>query len=166
MQPVTPAWICEYRGRRRTCSLADEDRKTDSGKRPVPRPAQLEALPELSRLRDEGETAGLVIAATGIGKTYLAALDAGNFGRVLFVAHRLELLEQAERTFRAVRPELRTGFLKGVDALAVHSGGGAVSRQQALQMLTDGRVTILFAVDLFNILHGLKAFRWPKLPGR
>ena len=45
--------------------------------------------------------------ATGLGKTWLAAFDiarfaasAGQWPRVLFLAHRQELLAQAERTFR------------------------------------------------------------------
>ncbi len=51
----------------------------------------------------------LVVAATGTGKTVLAALDyrhlarvAGSRPRLLFVAHRQEILEQARRTFREV----------------------------------------------------------------
>ncbi|MEZ5210755.1 DUF3427 domain-containing protein [Gordonia sp. (in: high G+C Gram-positive bacteria)] len=49
----------------------------------------------------------LVVAATGTGKTVLAALDyrhlaAGQRPRLLFVAHRREILQQALRTFREV----------------------------------------------------------------
>ena len=43
-------------------------------------------------------TKGLVIAATGVGKTYLAAFDSRKFKRVLFIAHREEILAQAQRT--------------------------------------------------------------------
>jgi len=32
------------------------------------------------------------VAATGIGKTYLAAFDSPDFNRILFVAHREEVL--------------------------------------------------------------------------
>lgn len=77
---------------------------------PVPNPAQVLALSELERLRADSERRGLVIAATGIGKTYLAAFDSQPFRTVLFLAHRKELLTQAEATFRAVRPDARTGF--------------------------------------------------------
>jgi superfamily II DNA or RNA helicase/HKD family nuclease/predicted house-cleaning noncanonical NTP pyrophosphatase (MazG superfamily)/phage repressor protein C with HTH and peptisase S24 domain len=153
VQPVTPTWISGYRGRRRPRSLVDEERETTSGSRPVPRPAQLEALAELNRLRAEGETAGLVIAATGIGKTYLAAFDARDFGRVLFVAHRVELLEQAERTFRAVRPELRTGFLTGdrrdYEADALFASVQTLSQPQQLAGFEPGQFSYL-VVDEFH----------------
>lgn len=42
-----------------------------------PRDAQIEALYCLEKTREEGYDKGLVVAATGIGKTYLAAFDKG-----------------------------------------------------------------------------------------
>ena len=59
-----------------------------------PRGAQIEALYALDRCRDEGYDKGLVVAATGIGKTYLAAFDSKNYDKVLFVAHREEIIKQ------------------------------------------------------------------------
>ena len=53
-----------------------------------PRGAQIEALYALQESRMEGAAKGLVYAATGIGKTYLAAFDSAKYKRVLFVAHR------------------------------------------------------------------------------
>lgn len=47
---------------------------------------QIEALYALRKTREEGEDKALVYAATGIGKTYLAAFDSKSFDRVLFVA--------------------------------------------------------------------------------
>lgn len=75
-----------------------------------PRGAQLEALYALNQTREEGADKALIQAATGVGKTYLAAFDSVKFGRVLFVAHRKEILGQAERSFRNVRPSDSTGF--------------------------------------------------------
>ncbi|WP_252225793.1 DEAD/DEAH box helicase family protein [Caldicoprobacter algeriensis] len=75
-----------------------------------PRGAQIEALYELKKTRTEGFNKGIVVAATGIGKTFLAAFDSIGFKRVLFVAHREEILKQAERTFKIVRPNDTTGF--------------------------------------------------------
>jgi len=40
------------------------------------------------------------VAATGIGKTYLAAFDSMDFNRILFVAHSEEILNQAELSFK------------------------------------------------------------------
>lgn len=70
-----------------------------------PRGAQIEALYELKRTREEGNDKGLVVAATGIGKTYLAAFDSREFNRVLFVAHREEILKQAYESFKNVRQD-------------------------------------------------------------
>jgi superfamily II DNA or RNA helicase/HKD family nuclease len=71
---------------------------------PVPNAAQLEALERLASLRDSGEIRAAVIAAPGVGKTFLAAFDARAAGAqsILFLSHRLEHLTQAERTFRRV----------------------------------------------------------------
>ena len=68
-----------------------------------PRGAQIEALYELKKTREEGNDKALVVAATGIGKTYLAAFDSREFNRVLFVAHREEILKQAYESFANVR---------------------------------------------------------------
>ena len=75
-----------------------------------PRGAQIEALYALKDSRAEGASRGLVYAATGIGKTYLAAFDSAAYERVLFVAHREEILKQAAMAFRNVRKSECYGF--------------------------------------------------------
>jgi len=79
-----------------------------------PRGAQIEALYELSNARAEGLKRGLVAAATGVGKTYLAAFDSTDFKKVLFVAHREEILTQAYGSFKNVFKNKKTyGYFKG-----------------------------------------------------
>ena len=78
-----------------------------------PRGAQIEALYALEESRAEGATKGLVQAATGVGKTYLAAFDSASYQRVLFVAHREEILKQAAVSFRNVRQSDDYGFFYG-----------------------------------------------------
>lgn len=80
-----------------------------------PRPIgpQIEALYELKKSRLEGWDKGIVVAATGVGKTFLAAFDSEGFERVLFIAHREEILIQAEGTFKCVRPDSSRGFFSG-----------------------------------------------------
>lgn len=78
-----------------------------------PRGAQIEALYALRDSRAEGAKKGLVQAATGVGKTYLAAFDSAEFERVLFVAHREEILKQAAVSFRNVRQSDDYGFFDG-----------------------------------------------------
>ena len=70
---------------------------------PEPRPWQVEALASLARVREAGHSRALVAVATGMGKTWLAAFDACQFGeeigrrpRVLIIAHRAHILAQAE----------------------------------------------------------------------
>ena len=72
-----------------------------------PNSMQKEILEKLRDTRDAGYKKGLVVAATGTGKTYLAAMDIKHFfkskniiGRnFLFIAHREELLENAAKVF-------------------------------------------------------------------
>ncbi len=62
-----------------------------------------------------GRHANLVVAATGTGKTVIAALDyrrlcnGGERPRLLFVAHRKEILDQSLRTYREVLADASFG---------------------------------------------------------
>ncbi len=68
-----------------------------------PYPHQRAVLDALDAERAAGHLRNLVVAATGTGKTVIAALDYARLPkrpRLLFVAHRDEILEQARATFR------------------------------------------------------------------
>jgi superfamily II DNA or RNA helicase/HKD family nuclease len=73
-----------------------------------PFPFQQEILDQLIARRELGENRNLIVAATGTGKTVIAAFDFNNFlksnpnCRFLFIAHRREILEQARGTFRQI----------------------------------------------------------------
>ncbi|WP_345381564.1 DUF3427 domain-containing protein [Actinomycetospora straminea] len=75
-----------------------------SGLEVRPRPHQERILEALDAERVvHGRHRNLVVAATGTGKTVVAALDYRRLGgSLLFVAHRREILEQARRTYREV----------------------------------------------------------------
>jgi len=81
--------------------------------KPEPRGAQIEALYYLKEARMEGADRGIVVAATGVGKTHLAAFDALSFKRVLFIAHRDRIVRQAHDVFQAVRPRALLGYYTG-----------------------------------------------------
>ena len=72
--------------------------------RPLPFQERLLELIEVSRQR--GHHRNLLVSATGTGKTVMAALDFGRLrgqmdrSRLLFVAHREEILDQSLATFR------------------------------------------------------------------
>ena len=79
---------------------------------------QQEILDKLGAERGvRGYTRNLVVAATGTGKTVISALDykafqkknAGKPCRLLFVAHREEILKQSMYTFRAVLRDANFG---------------------------------------------------------
>jgi len=74
-----------------------------------PKPYQQAMLDELTIAREHGRHRNLVVAATGTGKTIVAAIDyrelsqrLGHRPRLLFVAHRAQILRQALRTYREV----------------------------------------------------------------
>jgi superfamily II DNA or RNA helicase/diadenosine tetraphosphate (Ap4A) HIT family hydrolase len=113
--PLTANWIQRYRDRRAAPSavaLADLDPEPPLTI-PMPHEVQKAALLALQSTRDQGRTAGLVVLATGLGKTWLSAFDSCAFARVLFVAHREEILAQALSTYRAIRPHDTLGRYTG-----------------------------------------------------
>ena len=109
-------WIEAYEKRRNPPDKAVSPGSADS-ELPVPEPnsVQYEALQALADTRNEGYRRGLVVMATGLGKTYLAAFDSAEMAaeRVLFVAHREEILLQAENTFQRIHPHKRVGRYTG-----------------------------------------------------
>nr|WP_066286605.1 DEAD/DEAH box helicase [Arthrobacter sp. B6] len=79
---------------------------------------QEEMLEDLEAERLKGFNHNLLVAATGTGKTVIAALDykrlskaAGRDLKLLFVAHRQEILKQAMRTYRDVTQDGAFGEL-------------------------------------------------------
>ncbi|MEY8518019.1 DEAD/DEAH box helicase family protein [Lachnospiraceae bacterium 29-84] len=114
-----------------------------------PRGAQIEALYALEDSRSEGATKGLVQAATGVGKTYLAAFDSAKYERVLFVAHREEILKQAAISFYNVRHSEDYGFFYGkqkdTDKSVIFASVATLGRSE---YLTED----FFAPDYFNYL--------------
>jgi superfamily II DNA or RNA helicase/diadenosine tetraphosphate (Ap4A) HIT family hydrolase/HKD family nuclease len=113
--PLDAAWVARYSARwsvspKRTIELVPEPLPP-----PEPHEVQREALAALERTRADGNAAGLVVLATGLGKTWLAAFDSNQptYRRVLFVAHREEILAQALATFRRIRPTAVLGLYTG-----------------------------------------------------
>ena len=74
----------------------------------TPNDVQSEVLVALDDTRKEHHDKGLVVLATGLGKTYLSAFDARALESksVLFVVHVDHILKQAMNSFQNVIPEL------------------------------------------------------------
>ncbi|MFJ5213433.1 DUF3427 domain-containing protein [Streptomyces sp. NPDC088354] len=91
-----------------------------SGLEVRPYPHQRDMLERLHVERDvHSRHRNLLVAATGTGKTVMAALDYRNLRKVLgrddlkllFVAHRQEILEQSQRTYQDVLTDANFGEL-------------------------------------------------------
>ena len=125
-RPIDEAWLSEYRAQRPqrqqdifAGAMTAEREAIGPVEPPLPVPLpntiQLEALEALSATRAAGNRAGLVVMATGLGKTWLAAFDVARMGarNILFVAHRDEILKQALATFRRILPDSTLGLYTG-----------------------------------------------------
>ena len=109
----------------------------------IPNTMQVDALRAIAAVRESGASRALVISATGTGKTILSALDvrAVNPSRMLFVAHREQILDRAASEFQRVlgAPEQDFGKLAGVrketDRRYVFATVQTLSQQHVLDTL-------------------------------
>lgn len=104
------------------CEATSRERSKTNNTLPVfnlvPYPFQEEMLERLRARREvHNSYRNLVVAATGTGKTMISAFDYRRFresnsrSRLLFVAHRQEILNQSMNTFRAVLKDYNFGEL-------------------------------------------------------
>lgn len=79
-----------------------------------PNVMQIQALKNLESLRSYAKR-GLLISATGTGKTYLSGFDVKNVRaeRVLFIAHRKTILSKAKETFETIIKDKKMGIYDG-----------------------------------------------------
>ena len=115
--PLTREWVEEYAARARERPLPlPPGELLEQKLKPLPTPhaAQENALARLREARAEGRSRALAVFATGLGKTLLAVLDYAQLWdesgkshppRLLFLAHRRELLLQAAGAFRSLLRE-------------------------------------------------------------
>ncbi len=115
-EPVTESWIKAYKAiysrRPRNCVTYTPFYKIHPNK------MQQMALEGIEALRRRGEDRGLLISATGTGKTYLSAFDVKrvNPSRFLFIVHREIIVNSARESYIKVGfPPNDTGKLTGHD---------------------------------------------------
>jgi superfamily II DNA or RNA helicase len=114
----------------------------------TPFPYQKEILEKLEVERTvHNRYKNLVVAATGTGKTVISAFDYKNFRnnktstKLLFVAHRKEILQQAKATFQGVLKDNNFGDL-WVDGIEPNSNEYVFASVQTLKnRLKDIRLT-------------------------
>ncbi|MGP6139107.1 DEAD/DEAH box helicase [Jeotgalibaca sp. A127] len=87
------------------------------GPRLTPNSMQKSAMEELALLRETGSQRALAVAATGTGKTFMAAFDVQQVKpkKMLFLVHREMILEKAMESFAKVVnvPKNKMGLLTG-----------------------------------------------------
>ena len=136
-----------------------------------PYPHQRRMLDALMVERERQDRhANLVVAATGTGKTVVAALDyaqlrsqMGGDPSLLFVAHRQEILEQSLNTYRAV--------LKDGSFGEIHGGGRAATAGKhvfaMVQSLGEERIAAIdpeaYDVVVIDEFHHAKARTYDRL---
>lgn len=104
-RPLTAEWIDEYERTytpppRSSVVLPDGSLSSKI----TPNAMQAEALDEIQKVREAGESRAVVVSATGTGKTILSALDVQSFNpeRMLFIVHREQILDRAIDEFQRV----------------------------------------------------------------
>lgn len=106
----------------------------------TPNKMQQNALEQIEALRQDGHDKGLVISATGTGKTYLSAFDVRNVApkRMLFIVHREQILRKAKSDFQRVLGGLDNDFgilsgsSKETDAKYLFTTIQTISKQETL----------------------------------
>jgi len=117
-----------------------------------PRPAQVTALKSLHERRKQGIQKSTVIAATGLGKTFLAAFDfkQSGQGNVLFLAHRENILITAMETYRCVMNDVFFGaILSGGSKPPVLNGGSLFAM---VQTISQPATLAKYAPDAFDYI--------------
>ena len=115
--PLTDIWLKQYTDKyhslqklKRQFATAQENISTNDI---APNKMQQEALTALEKLQQDNKHKALLISATGTGKTYLSAfaVKKANPKRLLFLAHREQILKQACKTFAKIIPDIQYGIL-------------------------------------------------------
>ncbi|WP_350978492.1 DEAD/DEAH box helicase family protein [Shewanella sp. AC34-MNA-CIBAN-0136] len=152
---LSDTFINDYAQKRKLCKPPLAIVHETEPEEPVPNSAQAEALIALADTRLAKQSKGLVVLATGMGKTWLAAFDVLQFNakKVLFVAHREEILIQAERTFRTLLPQSTTGHFnaktKVIDADIVFASIQTLGKPEYLNKLDQAHFDYVI-VDEFH----------------
>ena len=136
-----------------------------------PKHYQREMLAQLHREREFGRRRSLIVAATGTGKTVVAAFDyrdlareLGYRPRLLFVAHRRRILLQALATYRAVLRDNSFGeVLSGGVTPAQHDFLFASIDSLASRDLVDRLGVDYWNTVVIDECHRIAAPRFDKL---
>lgn len=153
-QLLTPVWLENYRQRWQVVQQLSPTIAASTmvnQEAVTPNQMQRPALQQLAALRQAGAQRGLVISATGTGKTFLGAFDVQQAApkRFLFVAHREQILRKAKASFQRILGGFDSdyGLLSGS-----HQQLQAKYLFATIQTLTQPAVMRHFAPETFDYL--------------
>lgn len=113
---LTNEWITSYsftykKNYKQSLQYQELDSKNDT-RIIKPNQMQKDALEQLRLLREKGKQRGLIISATGTGKTYLGAFDVKSASpkKMLFLAHREQILEKSKESFYRIIGGKKTDY--------------------------------------------------------
>ena len=160
-------WIAASQPAARVVQVRLFDDEPEPAPPPTPHEIQREALAALAATRAEGRTRALVVMATGLGKTLLAAFDvAARGGRTLFIAHRAEILSQARESFRRLLPDADFGWCVG-EASDLDGDVVFASVQKLTQPATLGALSAAsFDIVIVDEVHHASAPSYRKVLAR
>lgn len=150
-QALTDAWISKYesiysplvfRNAEKVIELPDQYQVNtlEEALQIKPNKMQQAALKQIQAVRDSGHDKGLVISATGTGKTYLSAFDVRRFApkKMLFIVHREQILSKAKSDFQQIMGGLDkdfgilSGSNKQIEAKYLFATIQTISKQECL----------------------------------
>ena len=154
-QPLTEQWISSYEQtyvpmeyRKELTNVAEfpevyTENPVEEAINIKPNKMQKTALREIQAVRESGNDKGLVISATGTGKTYLSAFDVRNFApkRMLFIVHREQILQKAKSDFMRILGGMEKDFgilsgnLRQTDARYLFATIQTISKEETLHQL-------------------------------
>lgn len=150
--PLTESWIAEYTER------YEENKRATAKEISLipfilePNYMQSAAIKALRELRAKGKKKGLLIAATGTGKTYLSAFDAKEYNpkHMLFLVHREQIVQKAKEDYLDVFGK------EAEDELGIISGGSRELDKRiifaTIQTMSKASVYKSFSPDYFDYI--------------
>lgn len=168
--PLTEDWIADYAAHYEDRKPNIQIERTDyfiESEEIRPNRMQEPALLALRKLRQQGAEKGLVVSATGTGKTYLAAFDVKQFApeRMLFVVHREQILKKSIESFKKVLGGkasdygLLSGSHKDYEAKYLFATINMVSRPDVMDQLGKERFDYILIDEAHRVGHTQDAER-------
>ena len=119
-------------------------------------------ISRLNELINKGETRGLLISATGTGKTYASAfgiksIEKFRVKKLLFVTHREIILEQAKKTYENVfRNEIKTALYSGdnkniENANFIFASHGMLIRDEHLYAFKENEFDVVIIDEVHKV---------------